>query len=217
MTTKAIFESTDSLLHVDQRVERTTAAFEKAAVLFNMAAAMSADAAAADLTSDAGCKHAARRYQVPHGTLCSWLLLLHTTWRCRRLTTPGSVHLQTAVVAHWHTKHVNCAPGCRRRQECLTTCTRMCLCDWTLLVCWTWRQTPPLLLLQFVWPRCLPHESCCAVACMRHSQKPNPLHLLPGGWCAMHTALHHEHCSMCSGAYCRLDEDAQILCLPDIW
>jgi BRO1-like domain len=66
--------TTPSLVHADQRVERTTAAFEKAAVLFNLAAALSADAAAADLTSDAGCKRAARRYQVPHITLCSWLI-----------------------------------------------------------------------------------------------------------------------------------------------
>lgn len=40
-------------------------AFEKAAVLFNLGAALSADAAAADLATDAGCKRAARRYQVP--------------------------------------------------------------------------------------------------------------------------------------------------------
>ena len=63
------------LLSVDQRVERTTAAFEKAAVLFNLAAALSAEAAAADLTSDAGCKRAARRYQVPQHTLCSQLVM----------------------------------------------------------------------------------------------------------------------------------------------
>ena len=71
-------ENTLKWMHVDQRVERTTAAFEKAAMLFNMAAAMSADAAAADLTSDAGCKRAARRYQVPHITLCSlpfWMFM----------------------------------------------------------------------------------------------------------------------------------------------
>jgi BRO1-like domain len=51
-------------LHADQRVERTTVAFEKAAVLFNLGAALSADAAAADLSSNAGCKRAARRFQV---------------------------------------------------------------------------------------------------------------------------------------------------------
>lgn len=40
-------------------------AFEKAAVLFNLGAALAGDAAAADLGSDAGCKRAARRFQVP--------------------------------------------------------------------------------------------------------------------------------------------------------
>lgn len=89
---------TISLLHVDQRVERTTAAFEKAAVLFNMAAAMSADAAAADLASDAGCKRAARRYQVPQNALCSWL----TQFTCRsaQVTVVNTPHLQTAAAAH---------------------------------------------------------------------------------------------------------------------
>jgi len=53
-----------TLPHADQRAERSAVAFEKAAVLFNLAAALSADAAAADLASDAGCKRAARRYQV---------------------------------------------------------------------------------------------------------------------------------------------------------
>jgi hypothetical protein len=51
--------------NADQRVERTAVAFEKAAVLFCLAASLSADAAAADLGTDAGCKRAARRYQVP--------------------------------------------------------------------------------------------------------------------------------------------------------
>lgn len=58
----------------DQRVERSAVAFEKAAVLFNLGAALSADAAAADLTTDAGCKRAARRYQVLY-RLFTWQIM----------------------------------------------------------------------------------------------------------------------------------------------
>mmetsp|Transcript_6019 Transcript_6019/g.17233 ORF Transcript_6019/g.17233 Transcript_6019/m.17233 type:complete len:390 (-) Transcript_6019:378-1547(-) len=47
----------------DARVERTSVAFEKAAVLFTAAALLTADAVAADSKTDAGRKLAARRFQ----------------------------------------------------------------------------------------------------------------------------------------------------------
>jgi hypothetical protein len=92
-----------TLLHADQRMERTTAAFEKAAILFNLGAALSADAAAADLTSDAGCKRAARRYQVPHCLPHCYSVFCfgsYATWALKAVANSTKCYLQTAVAAH---------------------------------------------------------------------------------------------------------------------
>ena len=56
--------SWDNAFQPSQHVERPSAAFERAAIIFNLGAVSSQLAIGADLTSEAGVKNAARSFQV---------------------------------------------------------------------------------------------------------------------------------------------------------